>query len=191
MSLSSHSPRHGATLLLLCCLAWLAPALAYHEAEEPSDGTIASFKPLPAPLPLPAELEVVDAAGQRVPLAAFRGRVLLLNLWATWCPPCVRELPALDRLQGRLGGDGFVVLAVSLDAGGTAEAAPFYARLGIRHLGLYADPARALGTVLPDDVLPASFFVDRDGNVVSFLRSYVDWDDPRVDAHVGELTGQP
>ena len=70
-----------------------------------------------------------------------------------------------------------------------AQRARDVARGIFRHLGLYADPARDLGTVLPDDVLPASFFVDRDGNVISFLRSYVDWDDPRVDAYVAGLGG--
>ena len=172
----------GGLLLLLA-----GPVPAYHEANEPSDGTVASFRPLTPPVPLPPELAVVDADGRRVPLAAFRGRVVLLNLWATWCPPCIRELPALDRLQRRLGGERFAVVAVSLDAGGTAEAAPFYARLGIEHLALYADPGRLIGTVLPDDVLPASFMVDAEGRVVSYLRSYVDWDDPAADAMIAAL----
>jgi thiol-disulfide isomerase/thioredoxin len=124
-----------------------------------------------------------------VRLDAFRGRVVLLNLWATWCPPCIRELPALDRLAGRLGGDDFAVVTLALDAGGAAVAAPFFERLEIRHLPLYVDPARGIGESLPDDVLPASFFLDREGRLVSFLRSYVDWNDPRVDALVRELTG--
>jgi thiol-disulfide isomerase/thioredoxin len=180
--LLQHATRVVASLLL----AWTAAAWAYHEAHEPSDGTIASFKPVDPPYALTG-YAFADADGNPVALDAFRGKVVLLNLWATWCPPCIRELPALDRLQGRLGGDDFAVVTLALDVGGAAEAAPFFARLGIRHLTLYVDPERRIGELLPDDVLPASFFLDREGRVVSFLRSYVDWDDPRVDAHVAEL----
>ena len=177
---------HATRLLAPLLLAWAATAWAYHEAHEPSDGPVASFKPVDPPYPLTG-YAFADADGKPVPLDAFRGKVVLLNLWATWCPPCIRELPALDRLQGRLGGDDFAVVTLALDAGGAAEAAPFFTRLGIRHLALYVDPERRIGELLPDDVLPASFFLDREGRVVSFLRSYVDWDDPRVDAHVVEL----
>jgi len=172
---------------LLLCAVLANASHAYHEANEPSDGTVASFRPLEPPVALPSALQIVDGDGRVLPLEAFRGRVVLLNLWATWCPPCVRELPALDRLQARLGGDDFTVVAVSLDAGGAPVAAPFYERLEIRHLGLYADPSRVIGTVLPDDVLPATFMVDRDGRVVSFLRSYVDWDDPSADAMINGM----
>jgi thiol-disulfide isomerase/thioredoxin len=176
-------------IVLLLCAALAGVTHAYHEANEPSDGTVASFRPLEPPVVLPSTLHIVDGAGRVVPLEAFRGRVVLLNLWATWCPPCVRELPALDRLQGRLGGADFTVVAVSIDDGGAPVAAPFFERLEIRHLALYADPSRSIGTVLPDDVLPATFMVDRDGRVVSFLRSFVDWDDAGADAMIGKLVG--
>jgi thiol-disulfide isomerase/thioredoxin len=157
------SPRHLALtlgLLLFCAL----PAVAYHEADEPSDGTVASF---------------------------FVGRVVLLNLWATWCPPCVRELPALDRLAGRFADEPFAVVTLALDQGGALQAAPFFERLGIANLVLYVDPARAIGEVLPDDVLPASFFIDREGRVVSYLRSYVDWDDASADRLIRDLLISP
>ena len=103
--------------------------------------------------------------GDQGNLTDYRGKWGGVNYWATWCPPCIRELPALDRLQGRLGGDDFAVVTLALDAGGAAEAAPFFTRLGIRHLALYVDPERRIGELLPDDVLPASFFLDREGRV--------------------------
>ena len=117
-------------------------------------------------------------------------RMVLLNLWATWCPPCVRELPSLDRLAGRFAGEPFAVVTLALDQGGALQAAPFFERLGIVNLALYVDPARTIGEVLPDDVLPASFFLDREGRVVRYLRSYVDWDDPAADHLVRELLAQ-
>jgi thiol-disulfide isomerase/thioredoxin len=172
-------------LLLTCALS----ATAYHEADEPSDGTVASFKPVDPPYALPG-VTFYDAGGQPVRLDDFAGRVVLLNLWATWCPPCVRELPSLDRLAGRFAGEPFAVVTLALDQGGALQAAPFFERLGIVNLALYVDPARTIGEVLPDDVLPASFFLDREGRVVRYLRSYVDWDDPAADHLVRELLAQ-
>ena len=160
---------------------------AYHEKSEPSDGTVRSFKTLAQPRAAPGRLSFVDPQGRQTPLGEFRGKVVLLNLWATWCPPCVRELPALDRLQARLGGEDFAVVAVSLDEGGTAQAAPFFERLGIEHLALYADPNASLKQFFPIDVLPANFILDRQGRVTHFLRSYVDWDGPDVDRLFDDL----
>jgi thiol-disulfide isomerase/thioredoxin len=173
-----------ASVLLVGALALTgsSSALAYHEANEPSDGTVCSFKPVAPPVPMPADLGVVDGSGNRLLLSAFRGKTVLLNLWATWCPPCVRELPALDRLAARRADEDLAVIPVSLDAGGTAAARPFFTRLDIRHLPLLAAPVKDLGRFLPVDVLPASFVIDRQGRVTHFLRSYVDWDDPAVDA---------
>ena len=169
-------------LLVFTCLFVLPTAgLAYHEASEPSDGTVRSFQSVQPPKPLPSSLFVENGGGTPVPLAGYRGKVVLLNLWATWCPPCVRELPALDRLQARLGGADFDVLTVSLDRGGAAQAASFFKRLRITHLPPYADPRKRLGRFFPVDVLPASFIVDRQGRLTHYLRSFVDWDDPAAD----------
>lgn len=171
---------------LLLALAIATPAAGYHEASEPSDGTVKSFREVVPPFQLP-ELVVHGLDGTTTPLSAFRGRVVLLNIWATWCPPCVRELPALNRLQKRLGSDDFTVLAISIDEGGAPVAAPFFEELGIDALTLYADPGKTLGTALPIDVLPASYMIDRDGRVLSFLRSYVDWDSAEADAFIARL----
>lgn len=164
---------------VLACVVVCSPAShAYHEANEPSDGTVKSFRAVQPPTPLPASSFVEDGDGKAVPLASYRGKIVLLNLWATWCPPCVRELPALDRLQARLGGPDFDVVTVSLDQDGAARPGAFFERLNIAHLPLYVDPHKRLGRFFPTDVLPASFVIDRQGRVTHFLRSFVDWDDP-------------
>jgi thiol-disulfide isomerase/thioredoxin len=115
--------------------------------------------------------------------------VVLLNLWATWCPPCIRELPALDRLQGKLGGESFMVLTLSLDRVGRKTVEKFFRRLKINHLSLFVDPGHATSAAFPIDVLPATFVLDREGRMVSFLRSYADWDAPEaadmIRAHLG------
>jgi len=155
------------------------PAGAYHERAEPSDGTVRSFIKVWPPVQ-PAAFEFRDGEGSVLDLTRFRGKVVLLNIWATWCPPCLREMPALDRLQARLGTDDVVVVPLSIDHDGRAVVSRFYARLGVRHLGIYVDPVQASGKGFPVDVLPATFILDRQGRMVSYLRSFVDWDAPEA-----------
>lgn len=171
----------AARALIVAVVAATPPAAAYHQATEPADGTVASLIQV-EPLLRPASVAFVDGAGRAVRLADFRGRVVLLNIWATWCPPCLREMPALDRLQARLGGRDFAVVPLSIDKGGRPLVERFYARLGVRSLGIYLDPEGALRGRFPLDVLPATFILDRGGNVVAFVRSFVDWDAPEAAA---------
>lgn len=178
---------------LLCLVAALLPgtARATHEASEPSDGTVGSFRMFDPPREPPA-FSFLDADGRTLTPADFRGKVLLLNLWATWCAPCIREMPALDRLQATVGKEAFAVLPVSIDREGRPVVEAFYRRLGLQHLGMYLDPGgRAIQAALPIDVLPANFLFDRDGRVTGFLRSYVDWDAPEAEAMIRRLISPP
>lgn len=175
--------------LFLCCFLILGPlqdALASHEASEPSDGTVRSFKPVSPPRPMPS-IPFQDSEGQRITINDFSGKVVLINLWATWCPPCIRELPALDRLQAKFSKTDFVILPIATDREGLALARPFYQRLGIENLGLYTDPEHALDAFFPMDVFPANFIINRRGELIAFLRSYVDWDAPEAETMVKEL----
>ncbi|WP_210396085.1 TlpA disulfide reductase family protein [Motiliproteus sediminis] len=178
-----------AALLLFLSLASFS-AVANHEETEPSDGTVNSFIVLDPPQVVEPVKLVLDNQ-QSLDMSAFKGKVVLLNLWATWCPPCIRELPALDRLQQRLGGDDFVVVAVALDRAGFDAVKTFYDDLKLEHLALYTSTTAEFGRVYPVDVFPASFFLDRDGRVLSYLRSYADWDDEQADEMVRRLIAQP
>lgn len=163
-------------LLLLALFIFASSVYADHEKTEPSDGTVASFKPV-AP---PQYLELTpfyDVNGNAVDFSHFRGKVLLVNIWATWCGPCLRELPALQRLAQKFEGADFELVAISIDEEGIEVAKEFYQKLGIDKLALYNDAAKAIGNILPIDVVPANYIVNRQGEVVAYLRSYVDWDD--------------
>ncbi len=116
--------------------------------------------------------------GQEVTLADFRGNVMLVNFWATWCAPCVRELPSLDRLQARLGGAGLLVLAINQDRRGAAVAGPFLENLGVSQLVVFLDDRMRLGRALGVRGLPWSFLIGRDGNVIGELAGYAEWDTP-------------
>jgi thiol-disulfide isomerase/thioredoxin len=144
---------------------------------DAAPGDLPKWAPMEPAQPAP-DLAFTDGEGRPVSLADFRGRVVLLNLWATWCAPCVEEMPSLDRLQGRMGGPGFQVVALSLDRGGWAQVQPFVTRLGLRNLGWYLDPKSASMGALRVRGLPTTYLIDRDGRMVGKLEGSADWDSP-------------
>lgn len=144
-------------------------------------GLAGDFSPIEPPLQSP-EAPFEDSMGQPMTLESFHGKVVLLNIWATWCPPCVAEMPALDRLEAELGGDGFAVVAVSTDAQGIKKSAPFYRRAGITHLALYNDTRGALPQALKANGLPISVLVDREGRVIGRMDGPAQWDSPEAKA---------
>src|SRR3546814_15160392 len=90
-----------------------------------------------------AELRFNDGNGKSVTLTDFRGKLVLLNIWATWCGPCREEMPTLDRLQERLGGPEFEVVALSIDRAGIGAVREFYAELRVQQLAKYNEIGRA------------------------------------------------
>lgn len=126
--------------------------------------------------PRAGQLDFVDAHGNPMSLNDFAGRVVLLNLWATWCPPCVAEMPALNALEQELGGDAFRVVAVSLDRGGAEVAARWLERAGLTALTVYAaNPADHPGAALPTSVL-----IDAKGRVAWKGTGARDWEAPEA-----------
>ena len=122
----------------------------------------------------------VDGGGRELTLEDFRGRVVLLNMWATWCPPCREEMPTLDRLQASLGGTDFHVLPLSIDRAGLDPVRRFYDEIGIRHLDMYlADELRAMlafGAV----GLPTTILINREGQEIARLVGPAGWDSPQA-----------
>jgi thiol-disulfide isomerase/thioredoxin len=123
--------------------------------------------------------------GKDVRLADFRGKAVLVNFWATWCAPCLKELPSLDALERELGGDTFEVVAIAADPQGPEVARQFLDRLEIEHLKLYADPslrfAMAIGGA---DILPVSILYDAEGREIGRLVGEADWASPEARALV-------
>lgn len=132
----------------------------------------------------------VDGAGRNLKLDDFRGRVVLLNIWATWCVPCREEMPTLDALQGRLGGDGFHVLPLSIDRGGLPVVRAFYEEIGIRHLNIYlAESIRVLAAFAVAG-LPATILIDRQGSERGRLVGPAEWDSPETVAQIQSLINE-
>ena len=129
------------------------------------------------PKPLPA-VSFQSAKGAPLSLSSFKGRFILLNVWATWCAPCRKEMPALDRLQEKLGGPHFQVVPVSIDTGGLAAVRKFYNEIHIQHLGIYLDPPGDIMQSLSLEGLPTSFLINPEGKQIGRLLGPAKWDSP-------------
>jgi thiol-disulfide isomerase/thioredoxin len=165
----------GAALLAAAASAWTWTRVA---RDGPAlSGDMRKFELLPAPRPVP-EIAFTTLAGEPTGLADFRGRIVLLNLWATWCGPCVEEMPSLERLQGKLGGDTFTVLALSSDRAGARVVEPFLEKLGLSALKPYLDPRGAATRALGVRGLPTTLLLDREGRELGRLEGAAQWDGP-------------
>jgi len=131
----------------------------------------------------------VDGEGRKAELADFAGRTVLLNLWATWCVPCVKEMPSLDRLQAALGGRDFQVVALSVDRGGRDTVEPFLKKLGIQNLALYLDQPNASMSALGPRGLPTTLLVGPDGKEIGRVEGEVAWDSPEIIAFLRKQIG--
>jgi thiol-disulfide isomerase/thioredoxin len=145
--------------------------------REPPAGPALGLHPRPQGLP---ELQFTDGLGAPTSLAAFRGKVVLLNVWATWCAPCREEMPTLDRLQGTLGGPDFEVVALSIDRGGVPVVRDFLRRVGILHLRPYVDTSGEAGFDLGSAVVPLTLLIDRDGREIGRKLGPAAWDEPQT-----------
>lgn len=122
----------------------------------------------------------MDAARQAKSIEDYRGDVVLLNIWATWCGPCRREMPSLDRLQENLAGADFEVVALSIDRGGVDTVRKFYADLGIRNIRIYIDSSGNATSDLATVGVPATLLINRDGRELGRLVGPAEWDEPGI-----------
>jgi len=144
-----------------------------------AQGEVAALTMATAPLRLP-DLAFEDAEGRPKKLSDWRGRMVLVNLWATWCVPCRKEMPALDSLQTRLGGPNFEVVAVNIDTRDPEKPKNFWKEVNLTRLGYFSDPKakvfqdlkainRALG-------MPTSVLVDGEGCEIATIAGPAEWD---------------
>lgn len=133
------------------------------------------FRLLEAPKAVP-DLNFRSIDGKALTLDDFRGRIVLLNIWATWCPPCREELPSLERLQDALGGPAFQVVALSTDTGREAAVSRLYEELGLDASGIFIDETGSAMRDLGVFGLPTTLLIDADGNEVGRKIGPAVWD---------------
>ncbi len=142
-------------------------------------GEMAAFLVHPAPREI-ADFSFEGDDGAAKSLKDWRGKVVLLNLWATWCVPCREEMPALDKLQQALGGDDFEVVAINIDRGGPDKARDFLKEIGVEKLALYTDPSGKLFSTVKAVGMPTTLLIDREGREIGRLVGPAEWASPEA-----------
>jgi thiol-disulfide isomerase/thioredoxin len=169
--------RHASSVLglvlALGSLLIVAPSGA--QAQKPPPAF--SMRTTPQPLP---EIQFENGQGEAMSLADFKGSVVLLNIWATWCAPCRREMPTLDRLQATLGGPDFQVVALSIDRQGLPVVQAFYDELGLETLPIYVDESGKAQRALSVLGIPTTLLLDREGDEIGRLLGPAEWDSPEM-----------
>lgn len=156
----------------------------------PTDGEMQGFTLLKERVPAPST-PFQTGKGEAIEMSSFEGKVLIVNFWATWCAPCIKEMPSLDRLQAAFPGEDFEVVAINQDRGGKRIAEPFLReKLKLENLAIYLDAKLALGRAFKNRGLPATYAIDRNGNVVGGLFGPAEWDSEDAKALVRHLLAE-
>jgi len=163
-------------LVVLLPASWAGAAEG--EGDMPRRAKLGEFVPSQQPAPAPA-VSLTDVSGNTVELSDFKGRLVVVNLWATWCEPCLREMPSLERLQSKLG-DRIAVLGVSQDRGSNKTVEPFIAKLGLKSVKIFIDPKSVVGRAFEVRGLPTSLLIDRDGKLLGRVEGAAEWDSPKI-----------
>ena len=124
-----------------------------------------------------ADIRFEDEHSKAHALSDFRGKIVLLNIWATWCTPCRREMPSLDRLQAQLGGADFQVVPLSIDQSGVGVVRKFYTEVGLKALPIYIDTEGGATRTLATIGVPATLLIDREGRELGRLIGPAEWDE--------------
>ncbi len=155
-------------------MSWLALAvIAWPLAATAAEVQVGAPKPMP-----PLAFETMD--GKAASLEQFRGKVVVLNMWATWCAPCREEMPSLDRLQAEVDPSKILVVALSVDHAGPERVLSFLKDIGVSHLSVYRDPDMSAIRAVKSPGLPTTIVLDPKGQEVGRVLGGADWSDPKV-----------
>ncbi len=167
---------------------WRRPVTELNEMSSTvSSGVAAELQPIEG-TPLAPDLELTDIEGKRWSLASLRGEVVLLNFWATWCPPCVEEIPSLGRLDLRLEGKPFRV--VSVDVGEEAEQVREFLKRVPADFPVLLDPEGSVTGPWKIRAFPTSFLIDREGRLRYGYFGGLEWDSDAVVALISGVVGE-
>jgi peroxiredoxin len=157
--------------------------------RDERDSTLETTSPIQPEVEAP-DFTFSDLNGVKVSLAAYRGKVVMVNIWATWCPPCRQEMPSMQRLYEKFKGENFEILAVSIDSEGREAVAPFMRKMNLTFPALL-DPGETIRPLYGITGVPESFIIDKKGIVVEKIIGPANWATPEVFLFLKDLIHQP
>ena len=175
-------------LFVITGIALLTFSLLSSNKNTEKTGVVFAINSQPRVLPT---IRFTDAKERAMTLQDFRGKFVLLNVWATWCVPCRKEMPTLDRLQARLGSPDFEVVALSIDRGGPFVVSTFYSEIGIRALRIYVDKTGDAATDLGVVAIPVTLLIDRESREIGRKIGPAEWDSLEVVTLIQGYLGAP
>lgn len=187
----------GAVLTLLSSILLLCNP-AEVQASVSNTKVYATGKPIDKPMIMSRFIEMQsarkvpdvtfsDTQGKQISLKQFEGKLVLVNLWATWCAPCIKEIPQMEQIRQTNLDKDLVVIPLSIDEQ-SELVKPFLQRHGLAYYQTWLDPHKDIDQVMPADVVPATYVLDGAGNLVGFMRGYIDWEDKDVQPYLEALT---
>lgn len=151
------------------------------------DAGLAKLVPLENPAPIP-DTQFTDRDGNELSLSDYEGKVILVNFWATWCAPCRKEMPSLDKLQTEMGGEDFQVVTIATGRNPVEKIDSFFEETSVENLPVLLDPRQALARDMGVVGLPVSVVIDREGNEVARLIGDADWSGSAAVSLITQLT---
>ena len=166
-----------AIIVVLVYIVWSDTSLTKASTPPPKEGDMVKFMELAPPLPVP-EASFYTSNGKKINLNMFKGAWLLVNFWATWCAPCISELPSLYNLKQNKSSSKFKILLVSIDRAGPKVYKPFLKKLELSHLNSASDPKANLMRALKISGIPTTLLIDPNGYIVGMYTGDAKWDHP-------------
>ena len=189
MNATETRPGPSLKLSLAILFVFIAAALIILLLKGARDSTVTSTKQIQVGFPAP-NFTFPNLNGQQVSLSDHRGKVVLVNIWATWCAPCRQEMPSMQKLYERFKGENLKILAVSIDSTGREAVAPFVQRLNLT-FPVLLDPKGDIGPLYGATGVPESIIIDKEGTVVEKIIGPIDWSTPQAFQFFQDLINKP
>ena len=189
MKTQETQPRKNTQLLLTILFVFIACVFLIVFLREERDLTLKSTEPIQPGLEIP-NFTFPDINGREVSLSDHRGKVVLVNVWATWCPPCRQEMPSMQSLYEKFKGENFEILAVSIDSEGREAVAPFMLKMNLTFPALL-DPGETIRSLYGITGVPESFIIDKQGILVEKIIGPINWATPEVFFFFKDLIQKP
>jgi len=182
-------PRKNTQLLLTILFVFIACVFLIVFLRDERDSTLKTTEPIQPGLKMP-NFTFPDINGREVSLSDHRGKVVLVNVWATWCPPCRQEMPSMQSLYEKFKGENFEILAVSIDSEGREAVAPFMRKMNLTFPALL-DPGETIRSLYGITGVPESFIIDKQGILVEKIIGPINWATPEVFFFFKDLIQKP